>query len=173
MSVGIYRSKYSETRGIKVYFLPFVLIACMSVSSAVDVEDNDHIINLSNLTAGFVSSNATNSLETTDDNEFPQIPICKWAIVSNWFFAFHADSESPSWRELMEMVDDADELSGDISRPGAAEMILREAVHHFSQVCFHSAFPMNTKVNVPGQDLSLKNTYQNEMSTNIRVLATT
>ncbi len=112
--------------------LNFVLIACISGSTPVGI-DQEKIV--SNLSTAF-TSDATNSLKPTEDYEFPQIPVCKWATVSNWFFAFHAGNESPGWRELMEMVDDADELSGDISRPGAAEMILREAVHHFSQVCF-------------------------------------
>jgi hypothetical protein len=66
--------------------------------------------------------------------EFPHVPICKWASVSNWYIVYPEYEENHGYKVFLELVDDADELTGDISRPGAAEMNLRSAVHHFPQV---------------------------------------
>ncbi len=86
---------------------------------------------------GDIPDVALGSGRTDDVNGFPRIPICKWAPVSNWFITHKGyEGRREKWRELMEMIDDADELSGDISRPGSAEFMLREAVVHFSEVCW-------------------------------------
>ncbi len=65
---------------------------------------------------------------------FPRIPICKWASTSNFLITQSRNEGRGEWRDLMELIDDSDELSGDISRPGASEFMLREAVVHYSQV---------------------------------------
>ena len=67
-------------------------------------------------------------------HEFPHVPICKWASVSNWYILFPEYEGNDAYREFMEMVDDADELAGDISRPGAAELNLRFALKDYAQV---------------------------------------
>ncbi len=83
---------------------------------------------------GDVSSSVSASGGTDHVDGFPRIPICKWASLSNFLITHSRNEGRGDWRELMEMIDDADELSGDISRPGASESMLREAVVHFSQV---------------------------------------
>ena len=88
-----------------------------------------------NLNESMTTNNEIYGDVTTDNVDgFPRIPICKWASQSNFFITHSANEGRGEWRELMEMIDDADELSGDISRPGASELMLREAVVHFSQV---------------------------------------
>ena len=81
-----------------------------------------------------VNGTAFGSGKNNHVDGFPRIPICKWASLSNFYITHSRNEGRPEWRELMEMIDDADELSGDISRPGASELMLREAVVHFSQV---------------------------------------
>ena len=111
--------------------LSFLFIFKSAVAAEPRSRESENIANkkITNLS----SSNDPRALQLTNETlEFPRVPICKWATVSNWFYPEYEDSTT--WREFFEMVDDAEELSGDVTRPGVAEALFREAVHRFPQV---------------------------------------
>ena len=84
-------------------------------------------------------SDTPNKVEVINqtDEEFPRVPVCKWASVSIWHITTKplSSEEVKEWRQMLELIEDADELSGDISRPGDGENLLREVVRRYPQVC--------------------------------------
>ncbi len=123
--------KFKFKSGVSLWntFIIFVVLNMRLLNGQTDS-------NLSVITrCTYNNSQTTYAGETDNIDGFPRVPICKWASVSNWLITHSGNEERMKLhRELMEIFDDADELSGDISRPGSAEAMLREAVVHFSQV---------------------------------------